>query len=139
MKRFLISLSLATALLCAFLGFQKDGDRQGIASNHLVDQHQLQRYNRWQHHMAEEPQGPTGSALRSSQSSHRVASSRSVRLLPVHGGKPGSQHTGRWTRHESSHLIIFKKASLRGIQLGFPVGATSPRHYYVIALRRLLC
>ena len=139
MKRFLVSLSLVAALLCVFLGIQQDGDRQGIASNQLVDEHQLQRYNRWQHHMAEEPQGPTGSALRSSTSSHRVASSRSVRLLPVHGGKPGSQHTGRWTQHESLHLIIYKEASLRGIRIGFPAGVTSPRHYYVIALRRLLC
>ena len=78
------------------------------------------------------------SALRPSSPSHRVASHRSVRLLPTHGGKP-SKHFGRWAKDQSSHLPkCFVQLSCIGHHQ-VCMAVSSPRGYYVIALRRLLC
>ncbi len=145
MKRYLIRLSLVAALLCgSLLGFTVKA--QGAVTSRQQDAQQIKQDNRWIHHVAEEPERAPFSLLRPT-SSHRVTSirehrssarslSRPVRLLPTHGGKPGQ---GRWANGQSSYHPKFS-LQLPCISLQrLYTPAASPRRYYVIALRRLLC
>ena len=85
---------------------------------------------------AEEPQPPINSIFVQSEPSQRIGSSRPTRILPTHGSKPG-RYIGN-VHHSSHHL---KYTSLQRSYNGFTLGivAASPRYYYVIALRRILC
>lgn len=137
MKRYLIRLALVAMLLCGFLlGSAVSAD--GAVTARQQDEQQVKQHDGWVHHMAEEPERAPLSVMRPSVPSHRVASSRSVRLLPTHGGKP-SQHSGRWVKGQLSHLL---NSSLQPPCIGRHrpcMVALSPRRYYVITLRRLLC
>lgn len=123
-------------LLCGFF-LDSAVEVQGAVTGRQQDEQQVKQHDSWIHHVAEEPETAPVSALRPSPS-HRVASSRSVRLLPTHGGKP-SQHTGRWTKGQLSHLLnsFLQLPCIAYHRLCMAVA--SPRRYYVIALRRLLC
>ncbi len=136
MKRYLIPLSLVAALVCGFLlGFT--AKTQDALTGRQQDEQQVKRHDGWIRHVAEEPETAPFSLLRPT-TSHRVASSRSVRLLPTHGGK-SSQHSGRWTKGQSSYLPKFSLQLPCSIHHRLCMVAASPRRYYVIALRRLLC
>ena len=68
----------------------------------------------------------------------RIGSSRPVRLIPTHGGKPGRM----LARLTSSGAVYL--SNLHALLLCLSAGnkrawAASPRLYYVIALRRILC
>lgn len=137
MRKYLLRISLVATLLCGFLLTSLVREQEAIVVRQQ-DEKQIKRDNERIHHMAEEPESAPVSLLRPSLPSHRVASSRSVRLLPTHGGKP-SQHSGRWVKGQLSHHS--KYALLRpciGHHQSCMV-ASSPRRYYVITLRRLLC
>lgn len=69
---------------------------------------------------------------------HRVACSRSVKLIPTHEGKPGSS-LGIWSSGNSYQHSKFNVQLLNRQNSGQRVTGASPRLYYVIALRRLLC
>ncbi|MCH5307310.1 MAG: hypothetical protein J1E37_04460 [Prevotella sp.] len=92
----------------------------------------------WLPNVAEEPQGQINVIVRSGGSSHRVGSSRPTRLLPTYGGKPGS-HYGRWAKDFSSHFVSYSFQHSYWNRVWLRMGASFPRHYFVIALRRLLC
>jgi len=137
MKRYLICLGVVAMLLCGFL-LGSAVRAQGAVATRQQDEQQVKQHNGWIHHVAEEPERAPWSVMRPSTPSHRVASSRSVRLLPTHGGKP-SQHSGRWVKGQLSHLI---HSSVQPLCIGHHqpcTAALSPRRYYVITLRRLLC
>ena len=76
--------------------------------------------------------------LRPASSSHRVCSSRPVRLLPTYGGKSGS-YTSPWAKSKSLNLSKYASPLLSRHCTYFRAGVASPRRYYVITLRRLLC
>ena len=136
MKRYLIRLSLVAALLCgSVLGFTAKA--QGAVAGRQQDEQQCQQDDGWIRHVAEEPETMPVSLLRPT-TPHRVASSRSVRLLPTHGGKP-SQHSGRWANGQSSYHPKYSLQLPCIIRPRLCMLAASPRRYYVIALRRLLC
>ena len=136
MKRYLIRLSLVGSLLCSILlGSSTKG--QGGMEGCQHDQQQLKQHDGWVHHVAEEPERAPVSLLRPT-SSHRVASSRSVRWLPTHGGKP-SKYSGRWAKDQLSNLTNGSVKLLCICRSGLCTVVSSPRRYYVIALRRLLC
>ena len=136
MKKYLLRIGLATSLLFGFL-LGSAVKAQGAVASCQQDEQQVKSHNGWIHHLAEEPESVPIPALRPSTPSHRVASHRSVRLQPTHGGKP-SQHSGRWAKDPLSHLIKYILHPCIGHHRLCMV-ASSPRRYYVIALRRLLC
>lgn len=138
MNSFLIRLSLIAALLCGLLGSNLGAKAQHTAHRHADDEEQLQQYDSWLKHVAEEPQTVQLPLMQSGGQSHRVVTTRNSRILPSHGGKPG-QTDGRWTRHHSSNSIKYALLHLRQSPNWLHTGVASPRHYYVIALRRLLC
>ena len=131
-------LSLIAALLCGILGSSIGIKAQGAAADSPHEEEQLRCNDGWQLHMAEEPQGPLGTVMRSSPSSHRIASNRPIRLRPTHGGKPDHQY-GRWAKTKPFHFSKYTSLYLLRSHVGFLAGAASQRLYYVIALRRLLC
>ena len=102
------------------------------------NEEQIQEADGFLRQVAEEPQSPVEAAFRSAPSSHRVASSRSSRVQTTHGGRTNHTH-GRVLADVLSYLhkylplgdVSSKSSSARAF--------ASPRLYYVIALRRLLC
>ena len=139
MNSFLIRLFLVAVLLCDFLGSAKSTKVQGVAiADEQKSEEQIRQSDGYLKPVAEEPQSPVEVAFRSTPSSHRVASHRSSRLLPTHGGKP-TNHSGRWAKGHSYNpqLCSFLLSSC------WPrwqrTTAASQRLRYVIALRRLLC
>ena len=91
-----------------------------------------------QRHTMQERQMPLAGAVITAKTGQRVGSSRPVRLLPTNGGKPGRM-LGRWTADESYQHSKFFALLLHRMNCGLRIGAASPRYYYVIALRRILC
>lgn len=91
-----------------------------------------------QSHMMQERQMPLAGAVITAKTGQRVGSSRPVRLHPTNGGKPGRM-LGRWTADESYQLSKYFALLLHRMDCGLRIGAASPRYYYVIALRRILC
>ena len=87
--------------------------------------------------MQEQQKMPAGFVI-TAKSGERIGSSRPVRLVPTHGGKPGRM-LARLTSSGSVYL-----SNLHALLLCLSAGnkrawAASPRFYYVIALRRILC
>ena len=139
MNRFLIRLFLVAVLLCDFLGSAKSARVQDIAvADEQRSEEQIKQNDGYLKAVAEEPQGPVEVAFRSSSSSHRVASHRSTRLLPTHGGKPTNQ-PGRWAKDNSynpqTHALLLSCCC----HCWQCTTVASQRLRYVIALRRLLC
>ncbi|MCR4810204.1 MAG: hypothetical protein K5896_10155 [Prevotella sp.] len=140
MKKYLIRLGLFALLLSGFLygAAQQIFNAQKIVVCCLQDEQQVKTCDGRIRLIAEEPDSAPVSTLRSSPSSPRVASTRPARLLPTYGGKPNS-HSGRWAKEQSSnYLNCFVLQPCMRLYRLYTVVA-SPRRYYVIALRRLLC
>ena len=96
------------------------------------------RHDGLQQHLMQERQMPLAGAVITAKTGQRIGSSRPVRLYPTNGGKPGRM-LGRWTADESYQLSKYFALLLHHMDSGLRVGAASPRYYYVIALRRILC
>lgn len=87
--------------------------------------------------MQEQQKMPAGFVI-TAKSGERIGSSRPVRLVPTHGGKSGRM-LSRLTSASSTHHSNLYSLLFRLSDCGIRVGAASPRFYYVIALRRILC
>lgn len=85
-----------------------------------------------------EQQAPLTSALRSDNSSHRVNPSRTIRLLPTNGNN-SNRCNGRCSNYSLYTHPFYATHLLYHAAQGMSAGVASPRYYYVIALRRLLC
>ena len=138
MNRFLTRLFLVAMLLCGFFGSKIGVKEQSIVGNAQKSEEQIKQNNGWLRQVAEEPQSPVESALRTAPSSHRVASSRPTRLLPTHGGRPGHHHA-RWSTNGLFNLYKYQSCLQCYSSVSLHRISSSPRLYYVIALRRLLC
>ena len=68
--------------------------------------------------------------------SQRIGGSRPTRLLPQGSG---NRAHGKWLSVNSFNLSQTINPFLRHVLLNSKGGAASPRFYYVIALRRILC
>lgn len=90
------------------------------------------------HHRRMQQQMPLASAVITAKTGERIGSSRPVRLHPTNGSKPGKT-LGRWASDKSIHLSHLHALLLHRMDYGLRASAASPRCYYVIALRRLLC
>ena len=87
--------------------------------------------------MLEQQKMPAGFVI-TAKSGERIGSSRPVRLVPTHGGKSGRM-LSRLTSASSIYHSNLYSLLFRLSDCGIRVGAASPRFYYVIALRRILC
>lgn len=138
-NKFLIHLLFVATILCGFLGIGTDAKTQdSFAKCSWEHEVQIRQSEGWLRHVAEEPQVFAVTVLRTAPSSHRVVSSRPTRLLPHHGGKP-TNHGGRWAKDKSFNLRFYPFLLSCRRHCWHRMTATSPRLYYVIALRRLLC
>jgi hypothetical protein len=81
---------------------------------------------------------PVSTAAISPRNLQRIGGSRPTRLIPTHSGKP-SRIFGKWIAGYSFNLSNQIHYFLRHAFLKSKSGAASPRFYYVIALRRILC
>ena len=131
-------LLVVAALLCGFLGSITGIRADGVATGGQKSETQIVQSGGWQRQMAEEPQSPVEASLRTFPSSYRVASSRPARLLSTHGGRPGPHH-GRGTTGGCSSLPTSPRGGFAQSTHASGRAFSSPRLYYVIALRRLLC
>lgn len=87
--------------------------------------------------MQEQQKMPAGFVI-TAKSGERIGGSRSIRLVPTHGGK-SSRILSRLTSASSIYHSNLYSLLFRISDCGIRVGAASPRFYYVIALRRILC
>ena len=137
MNKFLMRLFFIAMLLCGFLGSKTGVGAQGILCINQKSEEQIRQSDGWLRQVAEEPQSPVESALRTAPSSHRIVSSRPTRLLPTHGGRP-THHHGRGSSDGLLKFYKYQPQQCYGF-VSLPWTFASPRLYYVIALRRLLC
>ena len=137
-KRFLLRLWLIAALLCG----GADSFGWVRAQKHAVDKHQkdeqITQNDGQVKNVMEEPEAPYSSPLMKSQNQHRVGSSRPARVLPTHGGKP-SRSLDQCNNHYSYNSLNYIHLALTELSVHGAEGVASPRLYYVIALRRILC
>jgi len=138
MRSVILHIWFVVLMLCNFLGSNIEVKAQAMMPDNADRKEQVCRHSDLLHNMAEEPRNPVGSSLTSSVPTHRVASHRTVRLLPTHGSKPSTK-SGRWATVSLSNLQKYVPVC-QYLRLVVPgMGFASPRHYYVIALRRILC
>ncbi|MBO6217827.1 MAG: hypothetical protein J6N73_09290 [Prevotella sp.] len=137
MSNFLTCICLVVLSLCDLLGSANGVWTDSVIHDKQEAEELVRRDDRRLSNMAEEPHNPFTTAIRSSQSSQRLASSRPMRLLPTYGGKPSNSH-GRWSQDELSNHSKFFLLPQQGLRQSL-ASVLSPRKYYVIALRRLLC
>ena len=140
MKRHLVQILFVATLLCALFGPCLTGAKgQGFV--HRSEQHQscIDRYDGLLHVAGECRQRTQGSSLfQSSRTSQRVSSSRTVRTMPTHGYGP-DRSIGRLPEDHLSNLQKYACLCLLRATPTVRPGSSSPRSYYVIALRRILC
>ena len=138
MNSFLMRLLLVASLSCGFLGSKVGVESQAILNDGTDGKEQVRQFDGWLKQVAEEPQIPVTTAIQTSTSPNRVVSSRSSRLLPTQGGRPGHHH-GRWTANGYGLLSTSPRGEFAKSSHAPGWTSASPRLYYVIALRRLLC
>ena len=138
MNKYLLRLWLIAALLCG----GADSFGWVRTQKYAVDKHQKDEQITTNDGLVkgvmEEPEGQYSSPLLRSQPQQRVGSSRSSRVIPTHGGKPG-RNIGTWNNHYSYSPFNYIHLALSEFETRGAEGVASPRLYYVIALRRILC
>ena len=134
----MLRIWLVAALLCGFSDSLSWVRAQGNVSHSGEREECFQRHDGLVRSLMEERQRPLGEVLLKSNQTQRINSSRPVRLLPTHGGKPGRNFIGCHTNH-SFNLSKYALLFLRQSAIRLWAGIASPRFYYVIALRRILC
>ena len=138
MRRLIVQIWLFAALLCGLSNSPLWVRAQGVVSRGHQQEECVQRYDGLTGSLMEERQQPLGESLVKSQQSHRVNSSRPARLLPTHGGKSGRGLGQSVQNNFSDQIKYFYLCRCLNI-FKARMGVTSPRFYYVIALRRILC
>ena len=123
--------------------FFLNSSSQGRVMSDFSDKAQQDKQYILLHHDAfdkilKEQQAPLTSAVRSDNSSQRVNPSRTVRLLPTNGNNP-NRCNGRCSNYSLYNHPLYATRFLCHAAQGMSAGVASPRYYYVITLRRLLC
>ena len=99
---------------------------------------QVSRYDNLINSLAEERNQPLSVVFDTDEGAQRYSSNRNPRLIPTHGFGPnnGSGHFSgkyQYSLKNIKFLHLCRKNCVR------QTGGASPRHYYIIALRRILC
>lgn len=139
MNRFILRLCLTIAFLCILPRTIQSLKGEGAIS-HTESAKEEATYQNCGliHHLELQGQLPSAGVVLTAKNSHRIGSSRPVRLMPSHGGKPG-RSLGYWASNYSSYLSNLSCLHLSKAAFRSQTWAASPRYYYVIALRRILC
>ena len=137
-SRRLFRVWLIALLLCCLPVTDFGVQAQAGVRGESIKKECVTRHDGLQRYMMQERQMPLAGAVITGKTGQRVGSSRPVRLHPSNGGKPGRM-LGQWTVAESYQLSKYFALLLHRMDCGLRVGPASPRHYYVIALRRILC
>ena len=138
MYRFLLRIALIATMVCGLSDSWKWGGVKERAICSQTKEEQVTAYDGLTKGVMEEPEGQYSSPLLRSQPQQRVGSSRSSRVMPTHGGKPG-RNIGGWNNHHSYNPLNFTHLAQSELTTRSAEGVASPRLYYVIALRRILC
>lgn len=134
-KRSLAHIAYIALLLCALLMPTESVRAGGVVTGKQRGELCIDRYDGHLRLLTEERQRPS---VQNGRPQQRIGSSRPTRLVPSHGPKPG-RSVGRWTDTPSSYLLKYDFLRLVPGRLSVWLGVASPRSYYVIALRRILC
>ena len=130
-------IRLVIAML--FIGIYHHG---GVQAEYIGRQPQtnaqVSRYDNLINSLAEERNQPLSVVFDSDEGAQRYSSNRNPRLIPTHGFGPnyGSGHFSgkhQYSLKNIKFLHLCQKICVR------QTGGASPRHYYIIALRRILC
>ena len=132
--RLWLAVLLLSCLPITDFGAQKQVGVRGES----IGEECVTKHDRLHRYMMQERQMPLAGIVITAKNGERIGSSRPVRLNPTNGGKP-SRTLARWISNKSFHLSNLHALLLRRIDCGRGVSAASPRYYYVIALRRILC
>lgn len=97
-------------------------------------------FDRWETTLTAQKQAGREAVLTDPVQLYRVVSSRPGRVFPSHGSRlpnPGSKLQGAYIR---SAYTAWVASALTNCRLqSAPFCTSAPRHYYVIALRHILC
>ncbi len=130
-------IRLVIAML--FIGISHHG---GVQAENIGRQPQnnaqVSRYDNPINSIAEERNQPLSVVFDTDEGAQRYSSNRNPRLIPTHGFGPnnGSGHFSgkyQYSPKNIKFLHLCRKNCVR------QTGGASPRHYYIIALRRILC
>ena len=134
----LTRLTLILCLLCIHLGSSVGVMANAMAAHRRGQEVEVSRYGSLSKPSDEEHPLPLDAALHLPSSPYRLVSSRPVRLLPTFGGRT-SHHSGRWNNGHSFNSLNSLSLQLRRRHQRLGTVTASPRLYYIITLRRLLC
>ena len=138
MKRYLLRIGLVVTLLFGLSDSLGWVSNQEGATNKHQQEEQITQDDGYIKGLVAERQKPIDSPLVKSQNQQHVGSSRPSRIIPTYGGKTGKNLAHWASQHLDNTLnIIYLPLQLTKICSGH--GIASPRLYYVIALRRILC
>ncbi len=134
----LYRLFLVATMSCGFLGSRMEAWGKDLSNGDQEHEEQIGQNDGGLRPVAEEPQTSSGTLVLSVPSTNRVVSSRSIRLIPTHGGK-SNKPAGRWTKGNFNNAPLFPTLLSSRYHCCRRMAGTSPRLRYVIALRHLLC
>ncbi len=134
----LFRLWLAVLLLCSLPVTDFGAQRQEGVCGESISKECVTKHDRLHRYLMQERQMPLAATVITAKNGERIGSSRPVRQNPTNGGK-SNRTLWRWISNKSFHLSNLYALLLRRIDCGRGVSAASPRFYYVIALRRILC
>ena len=138
MKRYLLRIGLVVALLCGLSdSLEWVSNQEGVANKHQQEE-QITQDDGYVKNLIAERQRPFNSTLVKSQNQQRVGSSRPSRIIPTYGGKSG-KNLAHWANQQLDNTLNIIYQPLQLIKTCSGHGIASPRLYYVIALRRILC
>ena len=138
MKRYLLRIGLVVTLLCGLSdSLEWVSNQEGVTNKHQQEE-QITQDDGYIKNLLAERQRPFNSTLVKSQNQQRVGSSRPSRIIPNYGGKSG-KNFAHWANQQLDNTLNIIYQPLQLIKTCSGHGIASPRLYYVIALRRILC
>ena len=135
MRSFLRIILVVTAFFC-MASF--DACASKLYASHQEKKECIVREKHSQHLVTVEDVIPVTNALTNTRNSQRIGSTRPMRHLPTFGGK-SNRTQGKLLSGNTSKPFKTSFLFLRYVTSVTISGAASPRFYYVIALRRILC
>ncbi len=138
MKRRLLYFWIVVAIVCIVSVTNESVRAQGMPIKGAQHEVNVEACNRCDRGCDETKRHPTGNACIESSQSQRIGSSRNPRLSSNNGGSSGKELYLPKT-HDKYNLLNFASLLLCYDSSRSHLEAESPRLYYVIALRRIIC
>ena len=138
MKNHLFRLWILATMLCGLPISNVWGKAQDAVCQKTAEEAHVLRNDENCCTMAQSKEQAQTDAFLNTKRLQHIGSSRSIRLLPTNSGKPG-RPSGRGNSKEPFHFSKFHALLLYCMAYEQRIWAASPRFYYVIRLRRILC